>query len=118
MKIKKILGATLVCVTLMSTVVLAFDTSDKSYGIMAYLNVDGHSGLHKVSTGTIRKDGTTQSSLTVYKTYYDGSENTINSGMKLGDTVYASGYEYIEDYHTHHETTKNANTTYTLDLYY
>ncbi len=119
MKIRKILGATLVCVTLMTTVVMAANINRVGEYGTAFLNVDGRDGLYKVNTSTIRNNGTTHSYLKVKKTYYDGEETILDFGQKWGDSFYESGYEYIENYETTHKTSfDGVNHKFYTKLYY
>ena len=119
MKIRKILGATLVCVTLMTTVVMAANISrEGDYGA-AFLNVDGRDGVYKVNASTIRKNGITHSYLKIKKTYYNGEETVLDFGQKWGDSFYESGYEYIENYETTHKTSfDGADNKFSIKLYY
>lgn len=119
MKIRKILVATLVCVTLMTTVVMAANIKSEEYYGSAFLNVDGRDGVYKVNASTIRNHGTTHSYLKVKKTYYNGEETVLDFGQKRGDSFYESGYEYIENYETTHKTSfDGADHKFSIKLYY
>lgn len=110
-KVKRVLALSALTIFSVSTTVFAVQTNMEQGGY-AYLNSNYSNGMRDMSAGTIRGNTTHMAYLKVTTRYQDGSEEVYDSGVSRSDKTTSSGYEWSEDYKSHHRLFTSAEKLY------